>query len=105
VRAQSEADVEGQLVPSGAGRDAVDGGGERGLVRAAHVDGRGPERETGGAASRWRGQSDRTSGGEHGAIVVDVDVDDVLVADEPGDRRVGRARHEVVGRRDLAELT
>jgi hypothetical protein len=42
------------------------------------------------------------SGGEDVAVLVDVDVDDVLVADQAGDGRVGGVRDDVVGAGDLA---
>jgi hypothetical protein len=48
------------------------------------------------------GESGWVSGGQDVAIVVDVDVNDVLVADQAGDGRVGWMRHEVVGGGDLA---
>ena len=42
------------------------------------------------------------SAGEDVAIVVDVDVDDVLIADQAGNGHVDWARDEVVGGGDLA---
>ena len=102
VCAEQESGVEGEFVASGAGGEASDGGGESAVAGLAQVDGGGPDRQAGRAGSWWGGESGGVSGGQDVAVVVDVDVDDVLVADEAGDGRVGWMRDEVVGGGDPA---
>ena len=92
------------VVASWAGADAGDGGGKSAVARVAHVDRGGPDREAGCAASRRGGESGGVSGGQDVAGLVDVDVDDVLVAEQAGNGRVGRVPHQVGGGSDLAQL-
>src|SRR5512132_1631370 len=47
VGVEGESDVEGELVASGAGGDAGDGGGESFVAGVAHMDGIGPDRQGG----------------------------------------------------------
>jgi hypothetical protein len=102
VGSEWESGVEGELVASRPGGDADDGGGQPAVAGVAQVDCGGPDRERGIAVSGRGGESGGVSGQENVAGVVDVSVDDVLVADEVGDGRVGRACHEVRRGRDLA---